>query len=76
MKRTAVESSQIHSVGYDPATQNLEIQFIDRKNKIPGAIYQYSNVPEVVYKGLMDAPSVGSYFGQIVKGVYAYTKIS
>ena len=47
MNRTPVRSSNIASVGYENGT--LEIAFVD------GGVYQYFNVPEHVYQGLMSA---------------------
>jgi hypothetical protein len=71
MKRQSVESSNLASVGYDAVTQILEIQF---KN---GGIYQYFNVPNSTYNGLMNASSHGTYFDtNIKKAGYSYKKIS
>ena len=40
MERQHVNSSNLESVGYDPTTQTLEIEFLN------GGLYQYSGVPE------------------------------
>jgi KTSC domain len=70
MIRTPVLSSNLASVGYDPATQTLEIEFLH------GDVYQYSDVPSLVYDGLMAADSHGSYFDRhIKKAGYDYQKI-
>ncbi len=69
MKRTAVSSSNLASVGYDEASKILEIEFNNR------SIYQYSNVPESVYRALMQAASHGTYFNQNIKGAYPYRKL-
>ena len=47
MTREPVSSSNLADVGYDPATQTLEVGF---KN---GRIYQYFDVPEHIRDGLM-----------------------
>lgn len=47
MKRQSVSSSNLRSVGYDPETKTLEVEFQN------GSVYQYFNVPPQVYKGLM-----------------------
>ncbi|WP_110519542.1 KTSC domain-containing protein [Herpetosiphon llansteffanensis] len=70
MKRTPVDSSNLASVGYDATNQTLEIEFQNR------SIYQYSNVPESVYRELMQADSHGTYFNQNIKGAYLYHKVS
>jgi hypothetical protein len=44
-----VSSSNLASVGYDPNTQTLEVEFLH------GGIYQYSDVPSSVHSGLMTA---------------------
>jgi hypothetical protein len=69
MQRQIVSSSNLKSVGYDPMSKTLEVEFLDR------SIYQYSGVPSSVYSGLMSASSKGSYLSQKVKGVYSYRKV-
>jgi hypothetical protein len=70
MDRTRVSSSHLASVGYDPTTRILEVEFLDR------SIYQYSNVPEHLYHGLMSASSDGSYLdAHIKKGGYTYRRV-
>lgn len=64
MDRTPVSSSNLSSVGYDASNRILEIEFNS------GRIYQYSNVPEDIYEGLMAAPSHGKYFYQHIRDVY------
>jgi len=70
MQRTPVSSSDLRSVGYDAATNVLEIEFHN------SSIYVYMGVPSSHYQGLMSAPSKGSYFAtHIKKGGYPYRKI-
>lgn len=70
MQRQSVNSSNLSSVGYDPQTRVLEIEFND------GGIYQYMNVPSHIHQGLMNASSHGQYFDQYIKkGGYRYQKI-
>ena len=70
MERQHVSSSNLKAVGYDPATKTLEIEFLN------GGLYQYSSVPESIYKELMSASSHGQYFdSHIKKGGYPYRKI-
>ncbi len=70
MDRQVVTSDNLHSVGYDPATLTLEIQF--RKT---GDVYQYFDVPEHIHRGLMDADSHGKYFHRHIRGSFLYDKI-
>ena len=69
MDRISVRSSNIRSVGYDPESSTLEVEFIT------GSIYQYSNVPESEYEGLMNATSKGKYLNRNIKDRYQDTKI-
>lgn len=69
MNRTSVTSSNISSIGYDSNTRTLEVQFNNR------SIYQYYNVPQSIYNGLMSASSHGSYLHSHVKNIYPYKQI-
>lgn len=70
MERKHVNSSNLASVGYDPTSKTLEIEFLN------GGLYQYFGVPESVYQGLMSASSHGQYFdSHIKKGGYRYNKL-
>ena len=69
MDRQHVSSSDLKSMGYDKGSMTLEIEFNS------GGIYQYSNVPESVYMGLMGAASKGTYFHQHIKENYRYRRI-
>ena len=70
MERHHVSSSDLSSVGFDPSTNTLEIEFLS------GSIYQYHNVPENIYDGLMNAGSHGQYFHNHIKDVFQYSRIS
>lgn len=70
MNRQSVESSNLASIGYDAENEILEIEFNH------GGVYQYFDVPENVYKELMNADSHGQYFDRnIKKAGYDYRKI-
>lgn len=70
MDRKYVSSSNIASIGYDSMSQILEIEFLN------GSIYQYYDVPEALYEGLMAADSHGKYLNEFIKrGGYSYTKV-
>ena len=64
MDRTFVSSSNLASVGYEAVSLTLEIEF---KN---GSIYQYFDVPESEYYGLMQADSHGKYFNAYIRYNY------
>lgn len=70
MKRTAVNSSNVNSIGYDEESGVLEIEFKDR------SVYQYYQVGKQIYFGLKNASSIGGYIDQFVKKAgYKYKKI-
>lgn len=70
MQRTPVTSSNLRSIGYDPETQILEIEFLN------GGLYSYSGVPASVHASLMAASSHGSYFDTHVKKAgYPFKKL-
>jgi uncharacterized protein len=69
MQRTAVVSSNLSSVGYDPETQVLEIEFLN------GGVYQYYGVPADVYSGLMGAGSKGAYHADFIKDRYPWSRV-
>jgi hypothetical protein len=54
--------SLLRSVGYDPDQQLLEVELQD------GKIYQYTDIPEQTYRGLMGADSLGRYFNYNIRG--------
>lgn len=70
MKRQSVKSSNLASIGYDAASEILEVEFNH------GGVYQYSDVPENIYEELMNASSHGQYFDEnIKKGGYEFQKM-
>ena len=69
MERQPVESSSLASVGYSPDSEILEVEF---KN---GTIYEYYNVPQVIYDQLMEAPSAGQYFSFNIRNVFANSRV-
>ncbi len=65
MERQYVDSTLATSVGYDPNTSTLEIEF-----KSTGAVWQYYDVPENVFNEMMNG-SIGKYFHSNIKGQYS-----
>jgi hypothetical protein len=56
MERKRLNASSIRSVGYDAATQTLEVEFSS------GSIVQYSGVSPEVHRRFMSSPSPGSFY--------------
>jgi hypothetical protein len=69
MKRKAVDSSAVVSVGYDRKSKTLEIEF-------PSAhVYQYFDVPADEHKALLNADSLGQYFNAEIKDCYSCVQV-
>jgi lysyl-tRNA synthetase class 2 len=71
VERRPIRSSMIRALGYDPAASILEVEFAET-----GKVYQYFDVPFSVYDELMSAESLGAYFNEHIKDLYAYRDIS
>ena len=69
MERQPVISSNVRSIGYDQASNTLEIEFTN------AGVYQYLSVPESLYTCLMEANSVGSYFHAHIKKAFQCERI-
>ena len=69
MDRIPVESSNVSSIGYDAASNTLEVAFHN------GSVYQYADVPASVYHAFMEAPSKGRFVHQHLTNQFRYTKI-
>ncbi len=69
MNRHPVESSNIASIGYDPDSDTLEVEFHS------GGVYQYFDVPQHVYDEFDGPSSKGQYLASHIKGKYRYSKV-
>lgn len=69
MKRKFIDSSTLQTVGYEVASGILEVEF---KN---GKLYQYYEVPELVYRQLLAADSAGRFLNTRIKPMYSFAQI-
>lgn len=69
MERESVSSSNLVSVGYDKDSETLEVEFKG------GTVYQYFDIPEEEYNGLMSASSHGVYFSANIRENYKFEKL-
>jgi hypothetical protein len=60
--REPVESSVIRSVGHDPDTQELHVEFVN------GRVYRYREVTPEQYRALVEAPSKGAHIRTLGAG--------
>ncbi|NEA35083.1 KTSC domain-containing protein [Streptomyces sp. SID13031] len=54
-------SASVKSVGYDVSSGTLELEYAN------GSVYQYFEVPQPTYAGLLAAPSIGNYVNTKIK---------
>ena len=69
MQKYGDASSNISSVGYDSATETLEVEFWS------GSVYQYYNVPENMYEQLMQSSSKGRFLHVHIRNTYPYSRV-
>ncbi|AUH01196.1 KTSC domain-containing protein [Pectobacteriaceae bacterium CE70] len=69
MQRKRVSSTELFSVGYDPETSTLEIEFLN------GSLYQYKGVARMIYEELMSTSAKNRYYTRYVKNSFPYEKI-
>ena len=67
--RQRVNSSSLASIGYDPVSWTLDVEF--RK----GGVYRYSGVLPQVYQMLMLAPSKGRFFIAQIRDRFLYSRV-
>ncbi|CAN5151697.1 hypothetical protein BH11ACT5_BH11ACT5_05520 [soil metagenome] len=68
MKRVAVTSEAILSIGYENST--LEIEFVG------GDVYRYFLIPEREYRGLILAESMGAYLAKYIRDRYGFLQVN
>lgn len=61
--RHPVSSSNIASVGYDPASRTLAVEFKS------GGVYHYPGIDPEQHRAFVSAPSVGGHFHTHIKGL-------
>jgi len=70
MERRPVHSDYVRSVGYDPSSQILEIEYQN------GFVCDYYGVPKPVYSGLLKAPSHLTYHHEHIRDLYPFERIA
>ena len=69
MEQIPVDSFNIASIGYDPESQTLQVEFQG------GRIYQYFDVPESIFREFLAASSKGGFFHESIKGFFRYARV-
>ena len=65
----AVESSSLAALGYDDLRSILQVQFVD------GSIYEYTDVPGLVYHNFRRSDSKGAYFNRHIRRQYRHRRL-
>ena len=69
MQMHAVSSTNLHSVGYDPVSHTLRVQFRS------GSVYEYDGIGAAVFQSLMAAESKGKHFRQFISSSHEGRRI-
>jgi KTSC domain len=69
IRREAVESRSITSIGFHAKLRVLEIEFRS------GALYRYFSVPHSIFEGMQKAESKGRYFSQSIRGHFDFQRL-
>lgn len=68
MNMIPVSSSNLVAVGYDASSMTLRVQFYS-------GTYDYYDVPESIFNGLLSASSKGRYHHSFIKNSFRYKRI-
>ncbi len=70
MEIKPVQSRHVAGVGYDPATQTLQIAFNT------GSQYRYKNVPQETYDQMLEAESVGNFHALQIRNRFPFERVT
>jgi hypothetical protein len=68
--RWPIESSAVRTMGYDPDSSTLEVEFSS------GDVYRYYRVAPADVEGLILAGSKGTYINQVIKPRYRFRQVN
>ena len=68
-KHSVASSSTVRTIGYDPQSQTLEVEFLS------GWVYQYYGVPDHFHEQMMKAPSKGRFLNMYIRENYPYSRV-
>jgi hypothetical protein len=66
----SVNSTNIAAVEFNDTTQTMTVDFLS------GGRYEYYGVPREIYYEVINAPSVGSAFYQLVRNRYTFQRLN
>ncbi len=68
MTRTPVKSSNVVSIGHDPESKRLHIEFAN-------GVYEFDGVSADQHRALMAAASHGKHFHKFIRGKFSSRKL-
>jgi hypothetical protein len=68
VERLPIDSTQISSMGYNPLTGDLEVQFRNGTK-----VGQYSGVTQDEWRLLQESKSKGQFLNQVIKPIKSFT---
>lgn len=68
--RWPIESSAVRTMGYDPESSTLEVEFSS------GDVYRYYSVAVADVEALILADSKGTFINQVIKAKYRFRQIT
>jgi hypothetical protein len=74
MQRDTVKSAMFKSIGYDPETQILEVEF-NGKGEAGGGVYQYEGFTMDDWTLLRQQESIGKHFAANIRGRFTAKKM-
>lgn len=69
IERSQVQSSTIKSIGYDPESKTMEVEF---KN---GGAWKYEDVGQQAWDDFRGSSSIGKHFHANIRGKFKSTKL-
>ena len=69
MNKAPIKAKYISEAGYDFNHQVFEIALQD------GRIYQYYDLPEMIYRAFTISESPNEYYQNYIRGKYAYSRV-
>lgn len=69
IQRVPVHSSYVKSIGYDPASQVMHVEFDG------GKVFHYDGVPPEAHLAFRNSDSIGKHFHANIKGKFSHKMI-
>jgi hypothetical protein len=69
MRRWPVDSSTVSSIGYEPRSMTLELEYRN------GNVYRYFEVPAAIYHELLAASSIGAFVNTRIEPSFEFARV-